>query len=142
MNDHHECSASSCISQRGSFLKVRISRCPVLIFGALFVALTIPAIHAQPVSSLPLMPMPRHISQGTGQLKIDSSFTIGLDGYKDARLEAARKRFINTLSRATGIPYHDDASGDELTLVVKTAGPSDAVQRLRAGECVHLARTA
>src|ERR1700739_2609537 len=138
MNDHHECSASSCISQRGSFLKVRISRCPVLIFGALFVALTIPAIHAQPVSSLPLMPMPRHISQGTGQLKSDSSFTIALDGYKDARLESARKRFINMLSRATGIPLHDDASGGEPALVVKTAGPSDAVQRLGEDESYHL----
>jgi hexosaminidase len=84
------------------------------------------------------MPMPQHISQGTGQLKIDSSFTIALDGYKDARLESARKRFINTLSRATGIPYHDDASGGEPTLVVKTAGPSDEVQRLGEDESYHL----
>ena len=119
-------------------MKVRIPRCPVLVFGALFVALTISAIHAQPVSSLPLMPMPQHISQGTGQLKIDSSFTIGLDGYKDARLESARKRFINTLSRATGIPYHDGASGGEPTLVVKTAGQSDAVPRLGEDESYHL----
>jgi hexosaminidase len=123
---------------RGNFLTVRILQCPVLIFGALFVAFAIPAIHAQPVSSLPLMPMPQHISQGTGQLKIDSSFTIALDGYKDARLESARKRFINTLSRATGIPYHDDASGGEPTLVVKTAGPSDEVQRLGEDESYHL----
>src|SRR5579871_6719761 len=97
-----------------------------------------PAIHAQPVSSLPIMPMPQHVSQGTGQLKIDSSFTIGLQGYKDARLESARKRFINTLSRATGIPYHDDSPGGEPTLVVKTAGPSDAVQKLGEDESYHL----
>jgi hexosaminidase len=120
------------------FLKFRISRCPVLILGPLFIAFTMPAIHAQPVSSLPLMPMPQHISQGTGQLKIDSSFTIGLDGYKDARLELARKRFVNTLSRATGIPYHDDASGGEPALVVKIAGPSDAMPRLGEDESYHL----
>jgi hexosaminidase len=123
---------------RENFLKTCMPRCPALIFGALFVAFAIPAIHAQPVSSLPLMPMPQHISLGTGQLKIDSSFTIMLDGYKDARLESARKRFINTLSRATGIPYHDDASGGEPTLVVKTAGPSDAVERLGEDESYHL----
>jgi hexosaminidase len=82
--------------------------------------------------------MPQHISQGTGQLKIDSSFTIALDGYKDARLESARKRFINTLSRTTGIPYHDDTSGGEPALVVKTAGPSDAVQKLGEDESYHL----
>jgi hexosaminidase len=88
------------------------------------------------------MPMPQHISAGTGQLKIDSGFTIALDGYKDTRLESARKRLINTLSRETGIPYHDDASGGEPTLVVKTSGPSDAVQRLGEDESYHLEITA
>ena len=68
--------------------------------------------------------MPQHISQGAGQLKIDSSFTIGLDGYKDARLESARKRFINTLSRATGIPYHDEGSGDERRRIVGRRPPA------------------
>ncbi len=118
-------------------MRVCVFRCPVSIV-ALLVAFVIPAIHAQPVSSLPVMPMPQHVSQGTGQLKIDSSFTIGLQGYKDARLESARKRFINTLSRATGIPYHDDSPGGEPTLVVKTAGPSDAVQKLGEDESYHL----
>ncbi len=118
-------------------MRVCVFRCPVSIF-ALLVAFVIPAIHAQPVSSLPVMPMPQHVSQGTGQLKIDSSFTIGLQGYKDARLESARKRFINTLSRATGIPYHDDSPAGEPTLVVKTAGPSDAVQKLGEDESYRL----
>lgn len=93
---------------------------------------------AQPEIPLSLMPMPQHVTRGEGQLKIDGSFTVGLEGYKDARLEFARKRFINTLSRETGIPYHDDVSTSEPTLVVKTAGPSDAVQSVGEDESYHL----
>jgi hexosaminidase len=60
-------------------------------------------------SSLSLMPTPSHVEQGQGRLKVDSGFTVGLEGYKDARLELARKRFLRTLSRQTGIPYHQEA---------------------------------
>jgi len=120
-------------------LKVRIPGLPVLIFYAFVVAVvTIPAIHAQIANPLPLMPMPQHVAEGTGQLKIDNGFTIGLDGYKDARLESARSRFIGTLSRVTGIPYHNDVPSGEPTLIVKTTGPSDAIQRVGEDESYHL----
>jgi hexosaminidase len=84
------------------------------------------------------MPMPLHVTQGEGHLKIDGSFTVGLEGYKDTRLESALTRFINTLSRETGIPYHDDVTSSEPTLVVKTTGPSDAVLRVGENESYHL----
>jgi hexosaminidase len=95
-------------------------------------------IHAQAANPLPLMPMPQHITTGTGKLKVDAGFTIGLAGYKDARLESARERFIQRLSRLTGIPYHDEEPSSEPTLIVKTAGPSDKVQRLGEDESYHL----
>lgn len=99
---------------------------------------SIPQLRAQSANSPSLMPMPQHITQGQGQLKIDGSFTARLEGYKDSRLEAARKRFINTLSRETGIPLHDDAPDTTPTLVIKTSGPSDAVLRLGEDESYHL----
>lgn len=99
-------------------------------------------LQAQTSSQLPLMPEPLHLSPGQGQLEIDTSFTIGLEGYKDARLELARKRFIGTLSRQTGIPYHAEETSTEPTLTVKTAGPSDAVQRVGEDESYHLEVTA
>ena len=68
------------------------------------------------------MPMPQHVVRGEGQLKIEGGFTIALEGYKDARLESARKRFLNTLSRETGIPYHDEVTSGQAMLTVKTAG--------------------
>jgi len=84
------------------------------------------------------MPLPLHVVQGEGQLKIDGGFSITLEGYKDARLESVRKRFLSTLSRQTGIPYHNESTSGEPTLVVKTAGASDALQSLGENESYHL----
>jgi hexosaminidase len=84
------------------------------------------------------MPLPLHIVQGEGQLKIDGGFSITLEGYKDARLESVRKRFLSTLSRQTGIPYHNESTSGEPTLVVKTAGSSHALQSLGENESYHL----
>jgi hexosaminidase len=84
------------------------------------------------------MPMPQHVAQGEGQLKIDANFTVALEGYKDARLELARKRFVNTLSRVTGIPYHDEVTSGQTILTVKTAGADDAALKLGEDESYHL----
>jgi hexosaminidase len=56
-------------------------------------------------------------------------------------LESARKRFIDTLSRQTGIPYHDEVLSTEPTLAVKTTGPSAAVQHVGEDESYHLVVT-
>ena len=98
----------------------------------------IPPVHSQNPGSPSLMPLPLHVTRGDGQLKIDGGFTIALEGYKDARLESARKRFLSTLSRQTGIPYHDSITSGEATLVVKTEAASDPVQALGENESYHL----
>ena len=88
--------------------------------------------------SLSLMPTPLHISQGQGRLKVDSGFTVGLEGYKDERLELARKRFLTALSRQTGIPYHLELSEGTPTLVVKTSAASKQIQSVGEDESYHL----
>jgi len=98
----------------------------------------VPQAWGQKTNSLSLMPVPSHINQGQGQLKIDSSFTVALDGYKDPRLELARKRFLNTLSRQTGVPYHEEPSEGTPTLLVKTSAGSQEVQSLGEDESYHL----
>jgi hexosaminidase len=82
--------------------------------------------------------MPQHVVQADGQLTIDGNFTIALDGYTDARLASARKRFLNILARETGIPYHDEVTSGEAVLTVKTAGPDDAELKLGENESYHL----
>ncbi|HMG85045.1 MAG TPA: family 20 glycosylhydrolase [Terracidiphilus sp.] len=84
------------------------------------------------------MPMPQHVVQAEGQLKIDANFTIALEGYTDARLESARKRFLNTLSRETGIPYHDEVTSGPAVLTVKTAGVDNAALELGENESYRL----
>ncbi|MGA8089450.1 MAG: family 20 glycosylhydrolase [Terracidiphilus sp.] len=84
------------------------------------------------------MPMPQHVVRGDGHLNIDGNFTIALEGYKDARLASARKRFLNTLSRETGIPYHHEVTSGQAILTVRTAGVDDAVLKLGENESYHL----
>ena len=97
-----------------------------------------PLAQAQKTNSLPLMPMPSHVTQAQGQLKVDSNFTVALEGYKDARLELARKRFLKTLSRQTGIPYHTEPTEGSATLTVKTSAASQPVQSVGEDESYKL----
>ena len=74
---------------------------PVLI-------LTLGMLQGSPVcgqtkTSVPLMPLPAQISLGEGQLPIDGSFSVRLEGYTEPRLVLARQRFLETLRRETGI---------------------------------------
>ncbi len=120
-------------------MKVRSPLHLALILSiSLFAFLLGSAAHSQPPTTLPLMPMPQHIAQGEGRLKIDGAFTIRLDGYKSSQLESARNRFLNTLSRMTGIPSHDGGTSGEATLVVRTTGADDTVQQLGEDESYHL----
>lgn len=62
-------------------------------------------LRAQEKSSIAIMPLPAHVVQGEGEFLIDGGFGIALKGYKDARLERAQQRFLDTLSRETGSRY-------------------------------------
>src|SRR5690348_1449000 len=110
-----------------------------LIFGACLGSLVSSvSIYPETPGAPALMPMPQHVALGQGQLKIDGNFTVVLEGYKDARVESARKRFLNTLSRETGIPYHDEVTRRQAILTVKTAGADDATLKLGENESYHL----
>ena len=113
-------------------------RVALLCSVSLTAFLNIPPALSQAKTAPALMPLPLHVSRGEGALKVDSNFTVALDGYEDARLESARKRFIGTLSRETGIPFHDEGTKGEAVLTVKTGGASDAVQQLGENESYHL----
>ena len=121
---------------------MRISICPCLVLSLCLMILVQAPLKAQQGDSASLMPIPLHMARGDGQLKIDGSFTVELEGHKEARLEGARKRFIENLSRQTGIPFHEEATASAPILTVKTAGPSDAVQRVGENESYHLEITA
>lgn len=87
------------------------------------------------------MPLPAHATQGQGQLVIDGSFGVKLEGYTEPRLMRAQQRFLSTLSNETGIPLWRTAQFNQPKFVVKTKGPSDPVQQLGEDESYHLAVT-
>ena len=93
---------------------------------------------AQGESSPPIMPLPAHVEQGEGEFIIDGNFGVTLKGYKEPRLERAQQRFLELLSRETGIPLWREARVNSPHFVVQTAGPSAPVQHLGEDESYHL----
>jgi hexosaminidase len=96
--------------------------------------------HAQ--DALNIMPLPAHFQVGQGEFVVDGSLGIELKGYKEPRLERARQRFLDTLSRETGIPLWREAVVNKPQFIVETGGASAPVQRLGEDESYHLAISA
>jgi hexosaminidase len=110
------------------------------MFFFLFAGLLIyiPTAQAQANLSVPLMPLPAHVVRGNGQFIIDGSFGIGLEGYSDSLLVSGKQRFLDTLSRETGIPLWREAQSNKASFLVKAAGASDPVQQLGEDESYRL----
>jgi hexosaminidase len=97
------------------------------------------AIADVPPPQLSLMPLPAGVQFGDGRLPITQTFTVEFAGYKEARLERAGRRFIENLSRRTGLPLALEA-GDPATatLVIHADHASLAVQELGEDESYTL----
>ena len=54
-------------------------------------------------ASLPLMPYPASVATGSGRLAIDSNFRISVEGFSNARLDAAVRRSTDRVFRQTGL---------------------------------------
>src|SRR5215472_11793298 len=110
-----------------------------IVFYFLVLCLSAAGIaRAQVKSSLPTMPLPAHVALGEGEFPVDGNFGIILKGYREPRLERARQRFLDTLSRETGIPLWREAVVNEPHFTIQTAGPSAAVQELGEDESYRL----
>jgi hexosaminidase len=93
---------------------------------------------AQEQGSLGIMPVPAKLTPGEGRFVIGGRFGIALEGFREARLERARQRFLDVLSRETGIPLWRQAALNPPHFFVRTAGPSAVVQQLGEDESYHL----
>lgn len=93
---------------------------------------------AQEQNSLPVMPLPSHSVSGEGGFLIDGTFGIALKGYTEPRMERARQRFLDTLSRETGIPLWREAAVNPPHFTLQIAGPSRQVQQLGRDESYRL----
>jgi hexosaminidase len=107
--------------------------------------LLVSSLFAGPVSAqapLPLMPLPAKTTPGTGEFLINNGFGLTLEGYQEPRLDKAKQRFLDLLSRQTGIPLWREAALNKSLFFVKTAGPSAPVQQVGEDESYHLEITA
>jgi hexosaminidase len=94
---------------------------------------------------LHVMPLPRQVQMGQGELALGTDFKAGIEGAHDARLDAALDRFLMRLDRQCGgirRAQHDAAADAKTVLTVKVAGPGAAVQGVEEDESYKLSVTA
>jgi hexosaminidase len=103
--------------------------CIAFVPGAFAQAMQTPG--ASPQSVVPdVVPLPAHVQLGTGQLLVNGTFTVAIEGNRDPLVERAAQRFLTNLSRETGIPLRPrlgDAS--KATLILHGDHGSHAVQQ-------------
>jgi hexosaminidase len=94
---------------------------------------------AQIPSSLNLMPVPTKLQVGTGQLVVDQSFTAVSTGQKDARLDRGISRFLDQVSRQTGMTLNGQAAdASNATLVIHAENAGRKVQEFEEDESYTL----
>ncbi|MFZ0739027.1 MAG: family 20 glycosylhydrolase [Candidatus Acidiferrales bacterium] len=88
---------------------------------------------------LDLMPAPASTQAGTGSLVVTQSFSAGITGYNEPRMEDAVRRFIRDLTRQTGMPLSMGlADPAKATFVIHASRGSKAVQDLDEDESYTL----
>lgn len=107
------------------------------IFVLILLFSFMPPLAAQP--QLDLMPLPQSVQLASGQLLVNQSFSVGLTGDKDARLQAAVTRFLRRLSRQTAMPLDTEPSdGAKATLVIAVQHASKEYPELGEDESYDL----
>ena len=108
----------------------------MLVFLAFLMA---PESSAQAQTQLNLMPWPSSVQTRSGSLRVDASFTVGLTGYTEPRLDRAVQRFLGQLHRQTALllpAKPGDAAN--ATLVIHTDRASKEIQELGEDESYSL----
>jgi hexosaminidase len=98
---------------------------------------------AQIPSSSNLMPVPAKVQAGPGQLVVDQSFTAVSTGQKDDRLDRGIARFLDQVSRQTGMtlngqPGIASKAASNATLVIRAENAGRKVQELGEDESYTL----
>lgn len=94
---------------------------------------------AQSQHQLNLMPVPSSVQVGAGQLPIDSTFSVSITGFHDASLDRGIQRFVEQLSRQTGLPLNRERAADaHATLVIHAERNREKVQSISEDESYEL----
>ena len=86
-----------------------------------------------------LMPVPAKIEAGSGQWAVQQGLTISVSGADDPRVRSAAQRFVDQLSRQTGIPLpYVTAEADKATIAIHCERVGEKVQKLGEDESYKL----
>ena len=109
---------------------------PLIVFVCLLLMSVAVAQSQQQIST---MPLPASSRPGSGQFVIDQSFSVSLTGHKDKRVERGIQRFLQQLSRQTGMPFvNKSAESSRGGLTIRTEHGSKQVQELGEDESYDL----
>jgi len=82
-----------------------------------------------------LIPVPAKLQPGSGRWVVQQGFTIAITGADDQRVHAAAQRFVDHLSRATGIPLQFlSAQPEKATISIHCQRAGEKVQKLGEDE--------
>jgi hexosaminidase len=94
---------------------------------------------AQIPFSLNLMPVPTKVQVGAGQLVVDQAFTAASTGQRDTRLDRGISRFLDQVSRQTGMTLNGQpADASNATLVIRAENAGRKVQEFDEDESYTL----
>jgi hexosaminidase len=89
----------------------------------------------QAPSPIKVMPMPATMTPTAGRLLVPQTFSVGIVGYNEPRLERAAQRFLRNLSRQTGYFLSERlADASHATLTIHADHGGEPVQDLGADE--------
>jgi hexosaminidase len=114
------------------------SRCLALLVLLCNSISILPTAKGQGTAPLPIMPLPASATPGQGEFVIDGQFGVAFDGFTEPRLNRARERFLDTLTRETGMPFSRVDVDDTAHFKVHTGGPSKVIQQLGEDESYQL----
>jgi hexosaminidase len=103
---------------------------------ASFLLLSAASLRAQ--NRISNLPLPEHVTQGSGSLVLARGLRISFEGFTEPRLERARDRFLMQLSRETGILRWPKSLPNQPRFVIHTERASEPVQQLGEDESYRL----
>ncbi|HEY8997446.1 MAG TPA: beta-N-acetylhexosaminidase, partial [Edaphobacter sp.] len=102
-------------------------------------SLCLPSAVAQAPFVNTLMPVPSHLTSGSGSLPWSAAVTVGVTHFHNQRLDDALERTLENIERATGVPRQRTiVTSAASTLVVDVDGPGETIQSIDEDESYTL----
>ena len=100
--------------------------------------ISLPSVPASAQSTAALMPLPREFTLGAGQLRLDSTFSIGYDGVVNGRLERGAARALARVAARTGLTLRPRSGSNAPTLRLSVRDEGESVQTPAEDESYRL----